>query len=45
MVPAPFTVRVPDSVLADLRERLARARWPDEPPGAGWAYGSDLAYV
>ena len=45
MPPAPFTIRIPDAVLADLRDRLARARWPDEPPGAGWSYGSDLAYV
>src|SRR5882672_996565 len=43
--PRPFTVKVPDAVLTDLRERLARARWPDEIPGAHWQYGSDLAYV
>jgi pimeloyl-ACP methyl ester carboxylesterase len=43
--PTPFRVHVHEPVLADLRERLARARWPDEPPGAGWRYGSDLAYV
>jgi len=41
----PFTIQVPDSVLADLRERLALVRWPDEPPGAGWRFGSDLAYM
>jgi len=45
MPPVPFTIRVPDAVLTDLRERLARTRWPDEPPGAGWSYGSDVAYV
>ena len=45
MTAIPFRVAVPDAVLTDLRERLGRARWPDEPPGAGWAYGSDLAYV
>ena len=43
--PRPFTVQVPDEVLDDLRERLGRVRWPDEPPGAGWRYGSDLAYM
>jgi pimeloyl-ACP methyl ester carboxylesterase len=43
--PRPFTVAVPEATLTDLRERLARARFPDEPPGAGWRYGSDLAYV
>jgi microsomal epoxide hydrolase len=41
--PAPFRVHVPDAVLADLRERLARVRWPDEIPGGGWTYGTDLA--
>lgn len=41
--PAPFRIHVPDAVLDDLRERLARVRWPDEIPGSGWAYGTDLA--
>ena len=43
--PRPFSIRVSDDVLADLRARLARVRWPDEIPGAGWRYGSDLAYL
>ncbi len=43
--PCPFTVRIADEVLADLRERLGRTRWPDEAPGAGWRYGADLVYV
>ena len=34
--PVPFTIRVPDEVLADLRERLDGIRWPDEHPGGGW---------
>jgi hypothetical protein len=29
----PFTIGVPESGLADLRERLARARWEPEPAG------------
>src|SRR6266567_2632732 len=41
----PFRIAVPDSVLADLRERLARTRFPDQAPGAPWAYGADLGYV
>jgi microsomal epoxide hydrolase len=45
VTPAPFTIHVPDPVLADLRARLERARWPDEVPGGGWRYGSDLAYM
>ena len=41
--PRPFRIQVPDAVLADLRDRLARVRWPDEVPGSGWSYGTDLA--
>ena len=41
----PFTIRIPDATLADLRARLDRVRWPDEIPGAGWQYGTDLAYL
>ena len=41
----PFTINVPDAILTDLRERLARTRWPDELPHAGWDYGSNLAFV
>ena len=42
---APFTVDVPDAVLDDLARRLARARFPDELNGAGWTYGTNLAYL
>ncbi len=31
------------AALADLRDRLARTRFPDEAPGAGWSHGSALA--
>ena len=41
----PFRVDVPDAVLDDLRDRLARTRWPDQIPGAPWEYGTDLAYL
>jgi pimeloyl-ACP methyl ester carboxylesterase len=41
----PFAIDVPDAVLADLRERLARTRFPDEVAGGGWTYGTDLAYL
>jgi len=43
--PVPFTLRVPDADIADLRERLARTRFPDQTPGEPWAYGSDVAYL
>ncbi len=41
----PFTIRIPDDVLTDLKARLARARYPDEIEGAGWDYGTNLAYL
>ncbi|CAN5649039.1 epoxide hydrolase [soil metagenome] len=41
----PFVVNVPEADLADLRDRLARTRWPDELPGVGWTYGASLEYV
>ena len=41
----PFKIRVPDSVLADLKQRLARTRFPGEIPGSGWDYGTDLSYL
>jgi pimeloyl-ACP methyl ester carboxylesterase len=44
--PTPFRLNVADSVLADLRERLDKTRWPDEPPDSqGWRYGTDLTYL
>ena len=41
----PFRLEVPQADLDDLRDRLARTRWPDELPGVHWAYGVPLAYV
>src|SRR5215203_4613481 len=43
--PRPFRVEIPDSDLDDLRDRLARTRWPDEPPGDGWGAGVPLGYL
>jgi pimeloyl-ACP methyl ester carboxylesterase len=43
--PQPFHLDVHDDVLDDLRERLARTRWPDEIPESGWEYGSNLAFM
>jgi pimeloyl-ACP methyl ester carboxylesterase len=41
----PFRVAVAEEVLVDLRERLARTRWPDQLPGTTREYGADLATV
>ena len=32
----PFTIEVPQAHLDDLRERLARTRWPYALPESGW---------
>ena len=37
--PQPFRVDIPQADLDDLAGRLARTRWPDELPGAGWDSG------
>jgi microsomal epoxide hydrolase len=38
----PFRIDIPQADLDDLGARLARTRWPDEIPGAGWDYGIPL---
>jgi epoxide hydrolase len=40
-----FRIDVPEADLADLRDRLARTRWPDELPSAGWSMGVPLGYL
>jgi pimeloyl-ACP methyl ester carboxylesterase len=41
----PFSLRIPDGAIADLRGRLARTRFPDEPPLEPWSTGTSLAYL
>jgi pimeloyl-ACP methyl ester carboxylesterase len=51
--PEPFTLHVADADIADLKDRLARSRFPDSAPGEAssdplrdpWAYGTDVAYL
>ena len=40
-----FEIDVAEHDLADLRNRLARTRWPDAVTGAGWDYGIDLVFL
>jgi len=42
--PTPF-LAVPDEVLDDLADRLARARLPNQVEGAGWDQGTELGYL
>lgn len=41
----PFRIAVPDGVLADLRQRLQRTRWPEAEPVTDWSQGAPLAWV
>jgi pimeloyl-ACP methyl ester carboxylesterase len=41
----PFRVEIPQAEVDDLRDRLARTRWPQEPPGIGWSRGVPLGYL
>ena len=41
----PFSLHIPDAAIADLRERLARTRLPDEPPLEPWSTGTSVAYL
>ena len=45
MQPEPFQINISDDLLEDLRNRLSATRWPDELPGVGWDYGSNLDYM
>jgi pimeloyl-ACP methyl ester carboxylesterase len=45
ITPKPFKIHVPDDVLADLRARLGRVRWPDEPPLVPWSTGTSVEYI
>ena len=45
MQPEPFEIHISDDVLDDLHRRLDTTRWPDELPGTGWDYGSNMDYM
>jgi len=44
-VTEPFEPAVGEDVVADLRERLGRTRWPFQPKSQGWEMGVDLGYL
>ncbi|MFC4588423.1 epoxide hydrolase family protein [Sphaerisporangium corydalis] len=43
--PEPFAPRATSAAIEDLRARVRATRWPDAPEDAGWALGTDLAYL
>ena len=40
-----FRIHIEESVLEDLRSRLARTRFPDQIEGTGWEYGMPIDYL
>ncbi len=45
MTARPLRVEFPESALSDLRERLARARWPEPAGDDGWDAGPPVGYL
>ncbi|MFC7714201.1 epoxide hydrolase family protein [Nonomuraea recticatena] len=41
----PFRIEIPQAELDDLRDRLARTRWPSEVGGQGWSRGVPVGYL
>src|SRR2546421_7771046 len=41
----PFKIAIPQADLDDLRDHLARTRWPDQLPGVGWSRGVPVEYL
>jgi len=40
-----FRIAVPEAALTDLKERLARTRWPTPAEGPDWALGTSTPYM
>jgi pimeloyl-ACP methyl ester carboxylesterase len=45
VTPSRFVLHIADEILDDLRDRLGRVRWPDEPPVAPWSTGTSVEYL
>jgi hypothetical protein len=45
MTKEPFASAIPEETLVDLRERLARTRWPRDFANGQWQYGTNSAYL
>jgi hypothetical protein len=41
----PLTIDVPDAAIDDLRDRLARTRWPEAETVDDWSQGIPLSYT
>ena len=45
VIAQPFELHVGDSALGDLRDRLARVRFPDEAPATPWSFGTSVDFM
>lgn len=45
MAPEPFHIHVSEEILDDLKNRLHRVRWPDQPHNTGWDRGTERSYL
>ncbi len=41
----PFPIRVPEAELTELRERIARTRWPESATEPGWTQGVPVEWL
>ena len=41
----PFRIEIPQPDVDDLKDRLARTRWPGDLPDVGWSTGVPLGYL
>ena len=41
----PFRLHIDDQFIADLKQRLALSRFPDQAPGDPWAVGSSVSFM
>jgi pimeloyl-ACP methyl ester carboxylesterase len=41
----PFRISISDNVLADLRQRLTKTRYPGDMGNEGWDYGTEQGYL
>jgi pimeloyl-ACP methyl ester carboxylesterase len=41
----PFKINIEQSVLNDLKDRIADTRWTDEFEDSGWSFGTNLGYM
>ena len=41
----PFIIDIPNSKLAQIRERVSAYPWHEAPVGSGWEYGTEINYM